>query len=478
MLSPLRRTLLAACLATATLTAFGCSENRTVGRSGSTGGGGGGGGGAAAKDASVSGDSGVNDPVDTGVNNPPVDSGVASMDSGVPPMGCGTNPNGCQLHELIGPAPACQCLNACEAGWMWDSGTRSCVPAGMGNPDAGFRPDTGPVDGGVPPTDAFNPAALAQRYAQAICQYTTRCEPAIFSFTGTTESDCIAEQVQQITGTWSAFANIISAGRLGFSQQAFDRCMAAFPTANCTSGLPDGVCDDIFRGSQAIGQPCSLSTECAAGGFCGISQLGSCATCMAEAPAGADCSAALCADGSECLEVQQGQFLCIPDTAGVGQSCGTVQTGLCRGRLQCVGMTSGTCVEPAAAGASCDVEGMNAAACNIYQNQVCNPSMPGGTTGTCTTISWVGAGQSCAADTVGCNSTARCDSMGTQQCVAWPTAGQTCFQGNCADDLYCAGTTCAPLQAAGSSCTSSAECADPNYCIAGTCAPLSYNFCP
>lgn len=450
ILRPLSLTI--AALAAASM-ATACSNSR------STPGGSGGGGGARAKDT------GISAQPDSGMQQNVPDSGMI--------LGCGSNPNMCVAHELIGPSPACACLNACEQGWMWDTGARACVPAGQVGNDAGTppRPDTGPYDGGVPTTDPFSPANLAATYANAICGFQTRCEPAFYGFLGNTEADCIADQTRDITASWTAFGQVIGANRLGFSQTAFDRCMAAFGNADCERGLDPGVCSGIFSGSQAVGQPCALSAECRSDAFCTANPLGACGSCQARALPGADCSQALCTTGNDCLDVGQGMFLCIPFVADENQTCGTIQDGLCRGRLQCVGdMNGATCRRPGGQGAACDPMQNTNAGCNIFQNQLC-------VNNSCAAVSWVGAGQSCAEPSL-CNSTGRCD-MGTMQCIAWPGAGSPCFMGDCADGTFCDNGTnnCTALKGQGSQCMLSSECVDPLFCVNGSCGALSHTVC-
>ena len=168
---------------------------------------------------------------------------------------------------------------------------------------------------------------------------------------------------------------------------------------------------------------------------------------------------------------------CIPDTAGEGQPCNTIQTGLCRGRLQCVGQMGAVCQRPSARGGMCsnpDANGNLASpACNIYQNDVC-------VNGSCVAVNWGGAGSTCGDQTSpnNCNGSARCDSN-TMQCVAYPGMGEQCIDGDCAEGLYCDVSTCTPEKTAGVSCQASNECSSEMnlYCINNVCGPLSYNFC-
>ena len=197
---------------------------------------------------------------------------------------------------------------------------------------------------------------------------------------------------------------------------------------------------------------------------------------QARAQAGASCTNALCVTGTRCLEVGQGSgdFRCVPTTALENAMCGSVQTGLCAGRMQCVGNAMGAaCRRPATTGMSCDPQRTTGPSCNIFQNEVCNSTMG---PGTCVAANWVGGGSSCAPPNL-CNQSAACDQT-NMQCVALPGEMQTCNMGNCAPGLWCNVATCERLKVMGSQCMRSDECQDNLLCISGTCQPLTYTFCP
>ena len=79
-------------------------------------------------------DAGPTDPVDAGSNtHPTVDAGSAT---------CSANPNGCAPNELVGPAPACNCLNICAEGFVWNAASMRCDVAGGGGRDGGVNPGT------------------------------------------------------------------------------------------------------------------------------------------------------------------------------------------------------------------------------------------------------------------------------------------------------------------------------------------------
>ena len=409
-------------------------------------------------------DTGVVVTADTGVvvNT---DGGVVDPDTGVTP-GCGANPNMCAAFQLIGPAPSCSCLAACQPGFVWVPVLNACIPI----PDAGF-PDTGPaVDAGVPPSDPFDPATAAAGIATAICQHRTRCEPAFHSFLSETEAQCTTRETAAYNAIYAAYPAMLAGGRVGYSQTAYDACINAMATADCHQGLAPGVCDDLFTGVQPVRQPCYFNTECDLSGYCASgSGLGSCGTCAARVGSGADCSTALCLAGNRCLTLNDGSQACVPDTVPLGGACGTVATGLCNGRMQCApsGMAF-TCQLPSGAGQTCDPMLTTGTTCNIYEEQACVNNV-------CTMARFNAPGGSCA-DPDQCNSDGECNT-GTNMCVAYPAAGQPCLNSSCADTAYCDGTFCQAKSAQGGMCTGSVQCQTDLFCVSGTCQNLSWNQC-
>lgn len=393
-------------------------------------------------------------------------------------LGCGHNPNGCAPHELVGPSPRCTCLGACESGWRWDPMASACAPAhsadaGVVPPDAGVAPpdaQVAPPDAGVPPVDTFDPRTVSAALAEAQCSYTARCEPALLAYLQQTQPACVAEQTAQNLATYVLFPAMFNAGRLGFSQSALDNCLRAFNGADCHLGIEPSPCAEIFTGAQPVGQPCAFSLECRAEAYCSAAATGQCGQCTLRAQAGEGCSTSACAQGTRCMEVTNQGQLCIPDRGGLGDACGEVQTGLCRGRLQCVGDQSFTCQRPAAAGAMCTGDSAAQPACNIHQSSTCAG-------GTCSAVSWVGPGASCDPPNQ-CNRLGRCDMPAGGTCVAWPSAGETCFMGQCAPDHYCDVANCVRLKPRGATCIAGAECSGNLFCVNGACGDLSWTRCP
>ncbi len=427
---------------------------------------------------------------------------------------CTSNPRGCSAHELM--SPDCSCLGACEPGWRWDSASRSCVST-TGTPDSGtttgctvdsqcqppstvcesrqcvpgcanpggiscgggqvcntqtgrcvnLAPDSGvvgPADSGVLPSDNFDVSTSALRYASALCQFRQRCEPALLQFTVQTPSQCEQEVRNGQAAIWNAYRDSVTASHVTFSQSALDACINQMGSVDCQLGLPD-TCDGYLTGTRLQGQGCSLLDECATGLYCtsGINQCGQCAARVAN---GGDCSNAPCADTLVCATAGN-DTVCVPrDANGVGASCGQLNTGLCRGRLQCVG---GTCTRPAARGATCDQNLQTAADCDIFAADGC-------VNGTCTALTWVGIGSTCG-DTEQCDNRGTCDAASTT-CTALPSSG-ACVSDRCAPGSYCDSGSCRTRGGTGASCANvSGSCNDGLFCASGSCSALRHISCP
>ncbi|MCC7386868.1 MAG: hypothetical protein IT384_33840 [Deltaproteobacteria bacterium] len=457
--------------AVAVLAASGCSENRRP--PGSTG--------VGNKDAQTAG--GEDGGTDSGLGC------ACNQNAAICDPGCVCDPacTACACNTSLGCDPSCACDPECQPGY--DAGFFDAAPSsdtgfppqdsGFPNQDAAGFPDAvTPFDGGVLTGDPFNASTLAQQYAQAICAYQTRCEPAVYAFLGTTEPQCVTNTSARIVATWNAFSQIINAGRAAFRQSAFNACLQAYQSADCITGVAPAACDGLFIGNRPSGVACGLSIECGPNLWCALSALGSCGTCQPVGQSGQDCSQTVCATGLDCLQVDQaGSVACVPINAQENQACNTLQTGLCQGHLQCVGPAAGpfTCRRPATGTATCDANAETAPACNIYQNEACNTA-----TQRCGAVTWLAPGGTCA-DTALCNSQGHCEpDMGNPNCTAYLTVGATCDQANdlcAAETAYCFGTTCAALGASGQSCQSSAQCQDTLYCVGGSCGNLTWPVC-
>ncbi|MCC7386056.1 MAG: hypothetical protein IT384_29680 [Deltaproteobacteria bacterium] len=354
------------------------------------------------------------------------------------------------------------------------------TPPGGSGKDAGTNTGTdggGNADGGTM-TGAFNPSQLAARLAQAQCAFASRCQPFFLQYAGQTEAKCTTEGTADFTRNFTFLAAAITAGRVRYSSQAADACTAAFGSADCILGLAD-ECDGLFTGQQGMGQPCSTGAECGANLYC-TARTGQCGTCAPTVTLGQPCDAAPCGDHLTCVQVDQmGNTACVPDNAQEGGTCLTVQTGFCRGALQCVGDMTSTCQRPAAQGATCDAMQTTAPNCNVAVGQACLNA-------TCGAASIAAIGAACD-PTMGsyCNADGYCPQGG--MCAALPQAGSPCI-GNppdiCGTDAYCSNGNCAPQKPGGQACAASLECQGAEaFCIfadgatMGTCGPLTWRQC-
>lgn len=402
-----------------------------------------------------------------GTTNPGMDASTTNDDATTNPNMDATSPG--NPDAMTG----CACdmnPNACDQGCACDT---RC----MTTPDAG--PAT-PFDGGTLTGDPFNPSTLANSYATAYCNYRSTCQPVFTTYLPQTTAECVTETSAALAANWNAYQPLIAAGRMAFSQTGFNTCIQSFTAAQsaCAVGPDPAACENIFTGNRPEDAPCSASTECGDGLWCNLTAIGGCGVCTAFAQAGEDCSAALCANGTDCFDVG-GAPTCVPVDAPLNSPCGDVTNGLCRGELQCVGPANalGTCTLPAARGAACDPAQEMNADCNIYQNDVC------GMAGTCVALTLGTTGSPC--DTAGpttlCNADNRCDAA-TTACVALPGAGGMCNDDvPCLDGFACipagAGSpqgTCNTITPAGAMCSGDVQCGD-NYCVSGSCTALFFN---
>lgn len=345
--------------------------------------------------------------------------------------------------------------------WALDEGSGTTVAEALG---AGTGQLVGPTWSGEAPVCEFDPVGVAEGIAVAFCAHRNRCEYAFEGFLGQTQQACIDEQATFLSARYTALGQMISADRVRFNETAYDSCIAAYASADCEVGQEVGFCDYLL-GQQPVGQACSDNNECVTGAYCDGNGTNLCATCRARAIAGQPCDTIPCADGTQCLAVGP-QNLCIPFTASVGAACGTVASGLCRGRLQCV-QGSATCERPAAAGAACDPQGQLRAACNIYVDQACDA-------GVCRDVTWVGVGQTCDAVNA-CTVEGNCAGG---LCGARASAGQICgANGLCAQDHFCDATNfCRADLPEGQACAGG-QCQTGLFCEVGICQAFRWSRC-
>ena len=356
----------------------------------------------------------------------------------------------------------------------------SCGGGGSDGPDGGGGDGAGAGDaapiadaGELPASDPFDPATLSAALATAVCDFRDTCEPVFLAYLGTTHEACLAETAASIRAQYDALAPLITDPRVAFSQAGFDRCIAAYEggLTACALGVDPRECDAIFLGVTPDGAPCSASEECGADGACFPDATGGCSTCRARGAVGESCADTACVAGADCLDAGPGPT-CIANTLAVDAPCGTIETGLCRGRLQCVGTGDAlTCELPAATGAACDLTGVTAD-CDIYQSEACDAG------GHCVALTLGEVDAPCgeAAPTTLCKAAFTCD-FPANQCRPLPADGSPCDDGACAPGAYCDGTTCHTRKPSGTSCGDDDECTAPLFCVDGSCGALAYDLC-
>jgi cysteine-rich repeat protein len=341
---------------------------------------------------------------------------------------------------------------------------------GNGTRESGEECDDGNLlDGDDCSSDCTLNGLDAEALVEASCNFSARCEPARLAFAHESLEDCKARVAVTTLANFAIHRAAIAAGRSLFDQDAFDACLTALDTGDCDLIPSEDGCDFI-TGVGTAGAACSVSTACAPDLFCNVAVGGECGTCQARAAAGGDCSTSVCVEGTGCFEVGGGLRKCVHDDLDENAACGTVETGLCRGHLQCVGSTTRTCERPAAHGATCDVLEESGPDCDVFDNQRCVADK-------CVDLSFNPPGGSCAGANV-CDVDGRCDVDDT--CDALPTAGMPCVFGACAPDHFCDGATCAALRTEGGSCTTSGQCEDPLVCAGDpkTCRAFQFVDCP
>lgn len=353
-------------------------------------------------------------------------------------------------------------------------------------------------------SDPFEPVSVASQHAVAICDFKSRCMPVLGDI-DPGGVKCISEQREILVAAYLANERAIRVGRAGFSQRGFEECIRGYTEANCEEFARADACLSMFVGVGASGAPCGGQIECAAGLYCSAVD-GECGQCKPYLRPGASCADdtgvlnGLCEPGFMC-----NARTCVSRSQPKGAACGTRETGLCSGALQCVGAEAGVCTEPdGRVGAVCSVESVES--CNMYEGTQC------GVGALCERIRWVQAGAACGPSTrtqlcvpgTYCNGTS---------CVALPEVGEPCVRllGLCGAGAYCDATgLCAQqVQEGGAcvsdgrqcfrsatgalfcnqfdtsmqcadtamqrsvSCTTSDPCRGPSVCVSGSCRAVS-----
>lgn len=363
--------------------------------------------------------------------------------------------------------------------------TLGAVACGGGTVDGGDgASQCSAVDATLRPEN-YDARAIAERLAAAECGFYERCQPATFPFLNFASSaDCIANLTSKHLNTFEFIAPAIASGRVQLNAGEIDACSAELGSVDCDLQQDaDSACGRIAVGLVGAADGCFMTAECESGLYCKRSAgIGSGGTCSPPAKKGEDCTITdgACELGTLCAQAEGGIYRCVSNDRGDGDSCGTADTGICRGSLMCVGSGNGagTCRRPGkTAGDACDESLASSPDCDLGNNLAC-------TSGQCAAVTeWSRAGQACS-QTQQCDSQSYCPQAGNT-CTALPGAGASCGEtGACRTGAYCdSSDTCVGERAMGQPCGASFECGGDLACLGlsptsdGQCGTLSYMLC-
>ncbi len=318
--------------------------------------------------------------------------------------------------------------------------------------------------------------------AQAVCDDLQLCLGALYA-TSSNGEDCVKSNRAAIEqGSFSLLQAAIDAKRVSYHGDKVDGCLAALNGVGCSifgNRLPH-ACDDVFTGSVADGQDCTLNEECTGNSVC-IFDAACPGKCAVPSAIGGKCdSNDDCQDGLECNSTA---YTCekIP---GVGDACGADQPGCAVGTL-CIGAdattgTAGTCkaydnVFQGKQGESCDFATGKLCQAGLACEVVDLATQP--PTETC--VKPVASGAACkAAGPDECPGGEYCEiPAGTYAgtCTKLPASGSACGSGAfsatpCAPYTRCDTATgkCVDRANDGASCSSDDICTS-GHCEKGTC---------
>jgi hypothetical protein len=348
--------------------------------------------------------------------------------------------------------------------------------AGGGDDVDGGTGTDGGGGGGTPIGDV--PAMLAA----ATCDIFIECAGAAFTELAL-GGDCLGDLTRVFAnGDFAIYGAAITGGRMRYDGARVGECIAAIRALGCrfaTERFPD-VCEEVFDGVAAAGEPCSFDAECAGRAFCAGRETTCPGTCTAQGGEGA-----ACLDDGECapgLLCQQRDHVCgLPVAAG--EPCGGTTARACDAGALCMGEmgdTPGRCVDlrsrmTAEAGASCNlmdgpwcVEGVSCAVPGPI-GQSCRTEVASGADCNFGVPDMCPSGEYCPADPTAFRFSGSCTPL--------PAADAPCadvlFGRRCADHSTCDADTCRAVSENGGPCTVATTCYS-GRCESGTCAPPPY----
>ena len=350
------------------------------------------------------------------------------------------------------------------------------------------------ADAMVVPVDPIAIGDASSQLANAVCEFSTRCDLLELLELVVNEPCGNFIEAQFTEGTLAGVQSAIDAGRVVYNGEAMARCVAELGTTDCTADLENlfRACDAAFEGQQAAGDACEQAAECEGEQACIVS--GGCPGRCGPLPlVGEACDTVTGCDGSAvCFDGE-----CVMPIGRNG-SCRDDSIP-CESGLFCktnpIFMTS-ACeplnTRPVGLGATCDLNGgpfcASGLSCVAQPPAVVIPGLPAipefkclekvGGDETC----YAGAPDQCAAglycDGFNLDDLENLDIEGT--CVALPNVGEACASSLVGDicnvGLVCNGATCAPRQLNGGACTVNEECYG-GACNNSICGPTMAGAC-
>ncbi len=291
---------------------------------------------------------------------------------------------------------------------------------------------------------------ISEHYVTNYCDYMARCPEAgsEMPFSNVNECRTLLSEFLMVEVNEEMMWGMENGAEPNPSK--LDECMDALKNSDCDVNL-DAIpaCRQIFTGTVANGQPCSLSAQCASG-YCDLSNAcpGTCAPTKAsgeECSSNEECDLGLiCTDSDTCGQP--------PAKKNQGDAC--EYDDECKYGLYCLindfQNNTGTCQPWLGEGDDCE---------NDQTEMVCGPGLAcSSETGTCQTVTVVGEGQACD-ETHECNISQRLVCGPQETCIKLPAEGEACFYGYCWTGYICGeDDVCHATKEIGEACTAHDEC--------------------
>ncbi|HRE89262.1 MAG TPA: hypothetical protein PK095_08985 [Myxococcota bacterium] len=339
------------------------------------------------------------------------------------------------------------------------------------------------------------PSQIHEALAGLQCDLLTSCpqegDSAVFAtlIAASNKTACQALLNRAFEWTGTDIEAQVQSGALSYDGDKLASCFAQVRQSCDFDFL--SVCEDAFEGKVAVGGSCGSDLDCAGDANCTFSSDVECGgTCKARVARGEACDFdGDCSQSAGPTACSFESSTCVPVTREldreVGQRCDDIDDGTsyvyrtCKAGLACVDMgDEATCETPLAVGADCGESPLPCATGSFCLGvdgvATCQTLTITRTVGaTCNHDPEAGAVVLCSVvDQLGCDN---------GKCKKWGdgTAGAYCSNDfetdfSCDRGLYCDGSQCQTLKAAGAVCESSSECAS-RWCdfegATGTCAP-------